>query len=72
MNHCAAYQRGNGGNAMDNSQNRKILVAYFSAQGATARAARAVAQAVGGTLFEIRPKEPYTDAISTGSIPKAA
>lgn len=39
MNHCAAYHRGNGGNAMDNSQNRKILAAYFSAQGATERAA---------------------------------
>lgn len=45
---------------MDNSQNHKILVAYFSAQGATARAARAVARAVGGALFEIRPAEPYT------------
>ncbi len=47
---------------MGNSQNQKILVAYFSAQGATARAAKAIAKAVGGTLFEIRPKEPYTDA----------
>ncbi len=29
----------------------KILVAYFLAQGATRRAARAVARAVGGDLF---------------------
>lgn len=41
---------------------RKILVAYFSASGVTARAAREVAEAVGGDLYEIVPAEPYTDA----------
>ena len=40
----------------------KILVAYFSASGVTARAAREMAQAVGADLYEIRPAEPYTDA----------
>ena len=40
----------------------KILVAYFSASGVTARAAREMAQAVGADLYEIRPVEPYTDA----------
>ena len=40
----------------------KILVAYFSASGVTARAAREIAEAVGGDLFEIRPAEPYTAA----------
>lgn len=41
---------------------RKILVAYFSASGTTAGAARSIAQAVGGDLYEIRPATPYTRA----------
>ena len=41
---------------------KKILVAYFSAGGATASAARAVASAVGGELYEIKPAVPYTAA----------
>ena len=40
----------------------KRLVAYFSASGVTARAARALAQAAGADLFEIVPEEPYTTA----------
>ena len=40
----------------------KTLVAYFSASGVTARAAREVADAVHADLYEIRPAEPYTDA----------
>ena len=39
----------------------KILVAYFSASGVTARLADTLAQAVGGELHEIRPAGPYTD-----------
>ena len=38
------------------------LVAYFSAGGTTAKAAEALAGAVGAELYEIRPAEPYTDA----------
>lgn len=41
---------------------RKILVAYFSASGATAKAAQAIAQAVNGDLYEIAPAQPYTAA----------
>ena len=41
---------------------KKILVAYFSAGGATASAARAVASAAGGELYEIKPAVPYTAA----------
>ena len=41
---------------------KKILVAYFSAGGATARPASVLAEAVGGDLFEIRPETPYTRA----------
>lgn len=38
------------------------LVAYFSASGQTARVAKALAQAAGADLYEIRPAVPYTDA----------
>ncbi len=40
----------------------KILVAYFSASGVTAKLAKTVAQAVGGDLHEIQPEKPYTSA----------
>ena len=40
----------------------RALVAYFSATGTTARAARRVAEAVGADLFEIAPETPYTAA----------
>ena len=40
----------------------KILVAYFSATGTTADAAKRLADAVKGDLFEIRPAVPYTAA----------
>ncbi len=40
----------------------KRLVAYFSASGVTARAARSLAQVAGADLFEIVPEEPYTAA----------
>ena len=40
----------------------KTLVAYFSASGVTARAAREIAEAVGADLYGICPAEPYTDA----------
>lgn len=39
-----------------------VLVAYFSASGVTARAAREAAEAVGADLFEILPERPYTRA----------
>lgn len=38
------------------------LVAYFSATGTTAAAAKALAQAIGAVLYEIRPEVPYTSA----------
>ena len=40
----------------------KTLIAYFSASGVTARAAREMAQAVGADLWEIVPAQPYTAA----------
>ena len=41
---------------------KNILVAYFSASGVTAKAAREIEEAVGGDLYEIVPEQPYTDA----------
>lgn len=38
------------------------LVAYFSASGVTAKAAKALAEAAGADLYEIKPKIPYTAA----------
>ena len=38
------------------------LVAYFSATGTTAKAAKVLANAVGGELYEIKPAVPYTSA----------
>lgn len=40
----------------------KILVAYFSCTGTTAKVAEAIAQAVGGSLYRIVPSRPYTPA----------
>ena len=41
---------------------KRILVAYFSASGVTAKAAKTLAGAVGGDLYEIKPAVPYTAA----------
>lgn len=40
----------------------KKLVAYFSAGGTTATAAKTLAEAAGAGLYEIRPQTPYTAA----------
>ncbi len=42
--------------------NKKILVAYFSASGVTAKAAMILAEATGADLYEIQPEVPYTQA----------
>ena len=42
--------------------NARILVAFFSASGITARAAKEIAAAVGADLYEIHPQQPYTAA----------
>ena len=41
---------------------KKVLVAYFSASGVTARAAKELAQALDADLYEIHPETPYTAA----------
>lgn len=40
----------------------QTLVAYFSASGVTANAAKILAQAAGADLYEIKPEVPYTRA----------
>ena len=40
----------------------KKLVAYFSASGVTAKAAKILAPALDADLYEIRPETPYTKA----------
>lgn len=39
-----------------------VLVAFFSAQGHTKALAEKIADTTGGTLFQIEPKDPYTEA----------
>ncbi|MBQ3307903.1 MAG: NAD(P)H-dependent oxidoreductase [Bacilli bacterium] len=39
----------------------KILISYFSASGTTKKVAEKVAASVSGDLFEIEPKEKYTE-----------
>ena len=48
--------------AQDNTANKKVLVAYFSATGTTAEVAKLVAEATDGVLFEIEPEKAYTSA----------
>lgn len=40
-------------------ESRNILIAYFSWGGTTRRMANQIAEATGGTLFEIEPENPY-------------
>jgi len=41
---------------------KKILVAYFSCSGATAKVANDIAEVSGSDLYEIKPEIPYTNA----------
>ena len=53
------FSNNNGGEVMAESKsNKKVLVAYFSASGVTAKVADKLAQATGADLFEIKPANP--------------
>ena len=57
-------QTGDEGQPSDNSTKAgdgKVLVVYYSATGSTKEVAETIADSTGGDLFEIQPKEPYTD-----------
>ena len=45
----------------------KVLVAYFSASGVTAKVAGNFANAIGADLYEIVPEIPYTAADASES-----
>ena len=47
---------------LENSASSEILVAYFSCTNHTEKAAQYIASATGGTLYEIEPQVPYSDA----------
>lgn len=60
---CILLQNyGNGENPRKEVVFMNALVAYFSAAGTTAKAAKLLAEAVGADLYEIRPAVPYTSA----------
>ncbi len=46
---------------LDLTDSSKVLIAYFSATGNTEKAAGYIAEATGGTLYEIVPEVPYTE-----------
>ena len=57
------FKNNNGGEVMaETKSNKKVLVAYFSANGVTAGVADKLSKAIGADLFEIKPAEPYTNA----------
>lgn len=58
---CSANAKDNKETNTDNMKST-TLVAYFSATGNTKAAAEKVAAVTGGTLFEIQPEQPYTEA----------
>ena len=48
--------------ASSQKQEKKTLVAYFSATGTTKAVAAQLKAAAGADLYEIKPEKPYTDA----------
>lgn len=56
MNICACKGNTEGG------KSGKVLIAYFSATGTTAKAANLIAEETGGELYRIEPAQPYTGA----------
>ena len=57
------FSNNNGGEVMAESKsNKKVLVAYFSASGITAKVANKLSKVTGADLFEIKPANPYTTA----------
>ena len=58
---CA--QKSNDNSSSEEMKNdKKVLVAYFSATGTTKAVAEDLAKVMNATLFEIEPTQPYTDA----------
>ena len=51
-----------GNKVKESKEMKKVLVAYFSASGVTKGVAQQLAEVTGGTLYEIKPAQPYTEA----------
>ena len=51
-----------GNKTKESKEMKKVLVAYFSASGVTKGVAQQLAEVTDGTLYEIKPEQPYTDA----------
>ncbi len=51
-----------GASAAAKSKKKKVLVVYFSGTGTTKGAAKKIQKATGGTLYQIKPEDPYTTA----------
>lgn len=50
------------GTTMESMENKKILVAYFSATGTTRQTAKQLAETMNADLHEIKPETAYTSA----------
>lgn len=59
---CAQSQNTESKNNDEMKNNKKVLVAYFSATGTTKSVAEDLAKVMDATLFEIEPKVPYSPA----------
>lgn len=46
----------------EGDQGPRMLISYFSPGGVTKTAAELIAEVTGGSLYEIKPEQPYTDA----------
>ena len=57
-----ATQKADEQTAPEEATGGKVLVAYFSATGNTAKIAAQIADAAGAALYEIKPETPYTSA----------
>ena len=56
---CASQSKTS--SSQDSSKGQKILVAYYSATGTTKQVAEKIADELNADVFEITPKEPYSD-----------
>jgi len=59
---CSKQQNKQENMQAENTEQKTVLVAYFSATGTTKAVAETLAKAADADLFEIVPEKPYTDA----------
>lgn len=59
---CSSHNKQSTMQQQTTNDSPKIVVAFFSATGTTEAVAKQIAEATGGTLYNIAPKQPYTAA----------